>query len=158
MWHPKQLLKEEIITALFLGGFTKLQVEFLGWLSYNAAALNNSRNPVTAAHTILAKIGVEEKMTRMMEVFRRRKMESINPTQVEPHDEADEIFQNLQRDIQDEINRAAILATGYEDYTKGGVSDGGEPQRQTQPGEPSEWNDYDRVQPVEGDEKEYPDE
>ena len=43
MWHPKQLLRGEIIDALYLGGFTTIQIEFLGWLSYNAAAINNSR-------------------------------------------------------------------------------------------------------------------
>jgi len=124
MWSPKQLLKEEIVAALLLGGFSPLQVQFLGWLSYNAKALNNSRNPVKAAHTILAKVGKEDGMTKMMESFNKRKLESLRPPDVESHEEADQAFADLHAQIQAHMDDAKITAQGYVDYTKGGVSDG----------------------------------
>jgi len=125
MWSPKQLLHEKIIDALFMGGFTVLHVEFLGWLSYNAAALNNSRNPVKAAHTILSHASdPEHKMSKMLATFVKRKEESIEPEVVESHDEADKVFDNLKWTINKAITIAQMSATTYEDHTKGGVSDG----------------------------------
>jgi hypothetical protein len=120
MWKPKQLLHQRIIDALYMGGFTTLQIEFLGWLSYNAAALNNSRNPVKAAHTLLAK----DSMLRMLQTFTNRKMESINPTEVQEHPEADKMFANLEHHIDTSIVIAQMSATDYEDLTEGGISDG----------------------------------
>jgi hypothetical protein len=128
MWTPKQLLHEKIIDALYLGGFTTLQIEFLGWLSYNAKALNNSRNPVKAAHTILAKCeDPDSKMSKMLTTFTRRKTESIAPTEVEAHDDTDKAFERLEDFIDTEHTKARMRATTYEDFTKGGVSDGGVP-------------------------------
>lgn len=140
MWHPKQLLKEPIVAALLLGGFDPLQIEFLGWLSYNARALNNSRNPVKAAHTILAKVGVEDGMTRMMETFRTRKMESIRPPEAETHEEADQVFADLRTEIQAHLHDAQITGHGYTDYTKGGISDGGLPLGEEEAADAAEEN------------------
>jgi hypothetical protein len=120
MWTPKQLLHGKVIDALFIGGFTKLQIEFLGWLSYNAAALNNSRNPVKAAHTLLAK----DSTLKMLRTFTNRKTESIDPEVAEQHPEADEMFRRLEDTIDTAVTKAAMRATTYEDFTEGGVSDG----------------------------------
>lgn len=125
MWTPKQLLHGKIIDALFLGGFSKLQIEFLGWLSYNAAALNNSRNPVKAAHTILAKASDPDlRMSKMLDKFSSRKRESIQPVGVAKHPEADAVFNDLRSDIDDALVAATMRAANYEDFTTGGVSDG----------------------------------
>ncbi len=125
MWTPKQLLNPKIIDALYLGGFATLQIEFLGWLSYNAAALNNSRNPVKAAHTILAKANnPKAKMHTMLAKFQHRKLDSIEPMNVEEHPVADKVFENLAADIQLAQTKAQMRAADYEDHTKGGVSDG----------------------------------
>jgi hypothetical protein len=125
MWHPKQLLHDKIIDALFMGGFSPLHIEFLGWLSYVAAALNNSRNPVKAAHTILANASnPDHNMSKMLATFVRRKEESIEPEEVESHDEADKVLDNLEWTIKKAITVGQMSAAGYEDYTKGGVSHG----------------------------------
>jgi hypothetical protein len=159
MWHPKQLLRGEIIDALYLGGFTTIQIEFLGWLSYNAAAINNSRNPVKAAHTILAKAeDSDSRMAKMLAVFVKKKRETVRPSHVEKHPTADSVFADLQRDIQDGLVRAEMLAHDYKDLTKGGISDGldsitSDPELRQGTGR---WEEVE--QPVEGDEKEYPDE
>jgi hypothetical protein len=120
MWTPKQLLKEETIKTLYLGGFSTLQIEFLGWLSYNAAALNHSRNPVKAAHTILAK----ESTVKMLEVFAKKKKETIKPEHTESHPEANKIFDDLDWYIRKETTKAQMTAGDYEDHTKEGVHDG----------------------------------
>jgi len=130
MWSPKNHLHPAIIDALFMGGFTTLQIELLGWLSYNAAALNNSRNPVKAAHTILANASdPEHKMSRMLATFVKRKEESIKPEAPAPHDEADTVLDNLDWTIKAAITKAQMSATTYEDFTEGGVSDGGLPPK-----------------------------
>ena len=127
MWKPKQLLHPEVITALFMGGFKPLEVEFLGWLSYNAAALNNSRNPVKAAHTILAKASDEaNRLHAMLTTFHNRKLESIRPVEVEEHDYADNLFRGLEHDIQTSIIQGAMNATTYDKDTDAGISDGEE--------------------------------
>lgn len=127
MWKPKQHLHGRIIDALFMGGFDPLQVEFLGWLSYNAAAINNSRNPVKAAHTILSNASDEDhKLHKMLVKFDERKRESIKPKKVAKHDVADKVFGDLKEDIKDAILVAGLRATDYEDLTKGGISDGDE--------------------------------
>jgi hypothetical protein len=125
MWHPKQLLHEKIIDSLLMGGFSPLHIEFLGWLSYIAAALNNSRNPVKVAHTILKNTSdPEHRMSQMLATFVKRKEESIEPEKVESHEEADKAFDNLKWTINKTITIAQMGATGYEDFTEGGVSDG----------------------------------
>lgn len=141
MWHPKQLLKESIINALFVGGFTKLQIEFLGWMSGTATALNRSKNPVKAAHTLLARIGdPEEGMTKLWDKFEQRKLESIKPPDAETHEVADAAFRRLDLAITESVEYARIEADGYQDFTKGGVSDGGMPlgdeedQEEAEPG------------------------
>ena len=82
MWTPAQLLSEETIKALREGGFADLEIEFLGWLSYASSALNRSRNPVKAAHTLLAK----ESMEPMLEKFAAKKKESVIPKERPDHD------------------------------------------------------------------------
>lgn len=125
MWHPKQLLHKRVIDGLLIGEFTPLQIEFLGWLSGTASALNNSRNPVKAAHTILAKASdPDEKQHRMLALFTNRKLESIAPAETAPHVEADKVFDNLQEEINSAITIAQMTAAGYEDFTGGGISDG----------------------------------
>jgi hypothetical protein len=125
MWTPKQRLHPKIIDALYMGGFSTLQIEFLGWLSYNAAALNNSRNPVKAAHTILAKANdTESNMHRMLLTFENRKMDSIEPTEKEEHEVADKVLDDLEWAIKSAITKAQMSASDYEDHTKQGVSDG----------------------------------
>lgn len=125
MWKPKQHLHGRVIDALYMGGFTTIQIEMLGWLSYTAAALNNSRNPVAAAHTILANFSNEDhKLHRMLLTFERRKRESIKPTKKADHTVADNVLGALDADIKDAIQVAALRAGDYEDLTKGGISDG----------------------------------
>jgi hypothetical protein len=120
MWTPKQLLHEETIKTLYLGGFKTLQIEFLGWLSYYAAALNNSRNPVKAAHTILAK----DSAIKMLAVFTKKKMETIKPEHTDAHPVADKMFDDLDWYIRAETTKAQMSAVDYEDHTKEGVHDG----------------------------------
>jgi hypothetical protein len=91
MWTPKQLLARETVDALRMGGFSNLNIEFLGWLSGYAQAINNSANPVKAAHTILAK----PKTIKMLHIFAAKKKESVAPKDIADHDAADLIFQKL---------------------------------------------------------------
>jgi isoaspartyl peptidase/L-asparaginase-like protein (Ntn-hydrolase superfamily) len=73
MWTPKQLLSDETVEALRIGGFSPVEIEFLGWLNGTAQALNNSKNPVKAAHTILAK----PKMEKLVDGFTKKKKASV---------------------------------------------------------------------------------
>lgn len=93
MWKPKNLLRPDVIKTLEEADFTDLKIEFLGWLSYNAAALNNSRNPARAAHTLLAK----ESNVEMIKKFIQRKHQSVRPANVADHSEADELFTHFTR-------------------------------------------------------------
>lgn len=134
MWTPKQLLHEKVIDALFQGGFSKLQIQFLGWLSNTSSALNNSRNPVKAAHTLLSKASdPDEKLFRMLETFAQRKRESIEPEIKDQHDHADAVFGTLEDYIDTSIIKAQMRASGYEDFSKGGVSDGEDSITSTRP-------------------------
>jgi hypothetical protein len=134
MWHPKQLLKPEIVAALRLGGLTVEQIEFLGWLNGTSSALNKSRNPVKAAKTLLSRIGDEEEAMHKMAVkFRERKIESIKPKDAETHEAADQFFNDLHNEIADHMRDALITSPGYVDYTKGGVSNGDEPEEESEP-------------------------
>jgi hypothetical protein len=124
MWHPKNYLHPEVITALLMSGFKPLEIEFLGWLSYTAAALNNSRNPSRAAHTILAKANDEESsMHKMLMTFANRKKDSIRPEGAEKHEVADQVFDDLKWTIQGAITIGALTSNG-DDFTQGGISDG----------------------------------
>lgn len=96
MWKPAQLLNEETITSLRQHGFAELEIEFLGWLSYNANALNNSRNPVKAAHTLLAKESTE----KMFEKFALKKKESVRPKEREEHEAITQKFRKLEKWIE----------------------------------------------------------
>jgi hypothetical protein len=96
MWTPNQLLNEQTVKTLREGGFADLEIEFLGWLSYNANALNNSRNPVKAAHTLLAKESTE----KMFEKFALKKKESVRPKEREEHDGVSRKFRQLEKWIQ----------------------------------------------------------
>lgn len=131
MWTPKQLLHPKIVDALYLGGFSTLQIELLGWLSYNAAALNNSRNPVKAAHTILSHASdPDHKMSRMLAKFVSRKEDSVAPKKTEGHAEADRILGGLEDWIGDKTVQAQMRAVDFDEATlERGVSDGGEPPK-----------------------------
>lgn len=96
MWTANQLLREDVVNTLREGGFGELEIEFLGWLSYNAAALNNSRNPVKAAHTLLAKESTE----RMLEKFAEQKKESVRPKAIPEHDRVSQKFRKLKKWIE----------------------------------------------------------
>jgi len=100
MWIPDQRLTERTIKSLLEGGFSYVQVEFLGWLNYYANALNNSRNPVKAAHTILA----SPKAEKMIKVFVEKKKESTTPKVHAEHDEISRKFRDLEKWIQQAQN------------------------------------------------------
>jgi hypothetical protein len=93
MWKPKQLLRPDVVDLLTQADFSPVKIEFLGWLSGNAAALNNSRNPVKAAHTLLAK----DSNIAMIEKFFARKKQSVRPAETADHTEADEMFRRFSR-------------------------------------------------------------
>jgi hypothetical protein len=127
MWTPRQLLHGKIVDALFMGGFSTLQIQFLGWLNGTASALNRSRNPVLAAHTVMANACDPEKpMGKMLAKFIFRKEQSIEPEVVPEHDEADKMFDNLEWSIRGAITQAQMRASDYEDFSGAGVSDGNE--------------------------------
>ena len=96
MWTPNQLLSDETVKALRDGGFSDLKIEFLGWLSYTAKALSNSRNPVKAAHTLLASTN----SVKMMQIFQTKKRESVQPKERPDHDAIDQEFARLEKWIQ----------------------------------------------------------
>jgi hypothetical protein len=112
MWKPTQLLNEETITSLRQHGFAELEIEFLGWLSYNANALNNSRNPVKAAHTLLAK----ESMEKMFEKFALKKKESVRPKEREEHEAITQKFRKLEKWIQQIDEDAEASRAPESDY------------------------------------------
>lgn len=144
MWCPKQYLKKEIISALYVGGFDHLQIEFLGWLSNTAATLNNSRNPVKAAHTLWNRTNdPEERLFDMWETFVKRKEESMRPPDVPTNPANDEKVRALKDKIQAAAHEGAINAQGYKDLTKGGISDGGLPYGENEDEDaPEEGIDY----------------
>jgi len=134
MWYPKQRLKKDVIAALLVGGFDPVHVEFLGWLSYAAAALNNSRNPVKAGHTLLEKIDdPESNMAEMWETFERKKMDTIAPADAPAHPVADEKLKALKHKIQAAYQEAQITSQGYRDFTQGGISDGSDQEEEVAP-------------------------
>ena len=104
MWIPKQLLKDEVVQDLLHGGFSKIEIEYLGWLSGTASALNNSLNPVLAAHTILA----GEKAEKMVEKFMKRKKESVAPKKAPDHDAVSRKFSELEKWAERVEQEAAI--------------------------------------------------
>lgn len=73
MWTPKQLITDEAVAALRIGGFSETEIELLGWLNGTASAISKSKNPVKAAHTILAK----PKMEKMVDMFTAKKKASV---------------------------------------------------------------------------------
>ena|SRR3984957_13858776 len=85
MWIPKQLLRDDVVTDLRQAGFDALQIEYLGWMSGTATALNNSMNPVKAAITVLSKALQPTKPNKkgdtrpMFDKFEARKKESVQP-------------------------------------------------------------------------------
>jgi hypothetical protein len=93
MWTPRQLLTDETVEALRVAGFGPLQIEYLGWLSGTASALNRSRNAAKAAHTILA----SEKAPKMVAAFMARKQDSVRPKNIPDHDQVDGMFGKLRR-------------------------------------------------------------
>jgi hypothetical protein len=93
VWKPNQLLTGRVAEALRLAGFSESKIEFLGWLSYTAKALNNSFNPTKAAHTLLAK----PKIAKMVPVFVARKKESLFPKAPAEHEAVDAEFGELDK-------------------------------------------------------------
>lgn len=92
MWHPKQLLFDEVVQTLREAGFGEMTIEFLGWMSGRAKALNNSKNPAAAAHTILA----SEKTPKSLEDFERKKKESVAPKEAPEHEEVTRRLRKLE--------------------------------------------------------------
>jgi hypothetical protein len=94
LWTPDNHLHPDKIAALKAGGIPPDQIEFLGWLSFCASAINaNKHNPAKAAHTLLAKDSVK----KMVPIFIQKKQESIHPKEVAAHDEVDEMFRQFNR-------------------------------------------------------------
>src|SRR5262249_11566252 len=105
MWTPNQLLNDDVLQTLREAGFSDLKLEYLGWLSFNAAAINRSKNPVKAAHTILVKAQEEPKAIKMFGLFLQKKQESVRPKERPQHDAIDEDFRKLEawaKDVQSE--------------------------------------------------------
>jgi hypothetical protein len=75
MWKPKQWLKPDVVETLLQAGIDRDLVEFLGWMTGRANAVNKSKNPVKAARTILA----TEKSLEWLKKFFERKKQSIQP-------------------------------------------------------------------------------
>lgn len=112
MWIPQQLLQDDKVTTLKQGGLTDLEIEFLGWLSYYAGAINNSRNPVKAAHTLLAK----DKTPKLLEAFFNKKKESVKPKERPEHEAVTERFRQMQKWVQ-QVEEDALVGDreGYFD-------------------------------------------
>jgi hypothetical protein len=101
MWTPNQLINDETLKTLREAGFSDLKLEFLGWLSYTASALNGSRNPVKAAHTLLAKAQEpDENLCKMFALFTNKKKESVRPKERADHDAIDQEFNKLEKWVQ----------------------------------------------------------
>jgi hypothetical protein len=84
------------VKALQLGGLPPLHIEYLGWLSGTAGAINNSSNPVRAAHTCLA--NDEKRKEPMLDKFIARKLDAACPRRVtrEDHSKVDQKLKKLQ--------------------------------------------------------------
>lgn len=106
MWTPKQLLKDEVIITLRQAGFSAMQIEFLGWLSYVSNTLNNSTNPAKAAHTMLSKATIE----KMVDRFFVKKRETVSPPDPAIHDAVDRKFAKFEQWVE----RVEAEATPYE--------------------------------------------
>ena len=92
MWTPKQLLNTETVRALEDAGFTSDRIEFLGWMSGVAQALNKSKNPAKAAFTMLAR----PKIILAVKEFIQRKKDSVVPRQTADTAEADLLFRRFE--------------------------------------------------------------
>jgi hypothetical protein len=83
MWKPKQMLSDVVITTLRQAGLSEMQIEYLGWMSGTATAINNSMNPAKAAGTILGralnptKPGKNGDTRSMLEKFIAKKKASV---------------------------------------------------------------------------------
>jgi len=98
VWTPKQYLSDETLKTLREAGFSELKLEFLGWLSYTAKAINNSRNPVKSAHTCLAKAqDPDENLYKMFALFTKNKKEYVRPKERADHDAIDQEFNRLEK-------------------------------------------------------------
>jgi len=75
MWTPKQLLHSDAVESLRQSGFKEEFIQFLGWMSGTASAVNNSKNPAKAASTLLDK----PSLAPMLEKFFKRKTDSLAP-------------------------------------------------------------------------------
>jgi hypothetical protein len=85
MWKPNQLLNEDVVQTLHAVGFSAIQIEYLGWVSGTAQAINKSHNPAKAAQTIMSRALLPTKKPNpagefpsMWEKFEAKKKESIN--------------------------------------------------------------------------------
>jgi hypothetical protein len=104
MWTPKSLLHPDTLLALKQAEFPPTKIEFLGWLSYNAAALNNSRNPVKAAHTLLGK----EKNVEMLKKFIQKKKDSLHPPDVPDHSASDDLCRQFDRWVERNVPQEEV--------------------------------------------------
>lgn len=73
MWTPKQLIQSDVVETLRQSGFKEEFIQFLGWMSGTASAVNNSKNPAKAARTLLDK----PSLTPMLDKFFKRKTASL---------------------------------------------------------------------------------
>lgn len=73
MWTPTQLIHSDVVETLRQSGFKEEFIQFLGWMSGTASAVNNSKNPAKAASTLLGK----PSLTPMLEKFFKRKTDSL---------------------------------------------------------------------------------
>ena len=115
MWQPNQLLHDEVVLALREARFSETMIEYLGWLSGTASALNRSRNPVRAAHTILA----GEKTEKMVEKFMARKKESVASKDAPAHDKIDRMFFKFEKWAQEIESEARPFKPSAQDREDG---------------------------------------
>jgi hypothetical protein len=87
------LLYPDTIAALEAASFAPEFIEFLGWLPGNAHALNNSKNPVKAAHTLLSREG----NVKMLQKFFEKKQAALVPDEPAEHTQADSLLRDFRR-------------------------------------------------------------
>ncbi len=94
MWTPKQLLPPEVVDLLRQSGDVPEEyIEFLGWNAGRARALIKSKNPVKAAHTMLA----SDTAVKWLAVFFQKKRDSVKPPTVPDREEADKLLRQFRR-------------------------------------------------------------
>jgi ubiquinone biosynthesis protein COQ9 len=114
MWVPKQLLTDKVVQTLREAGYSESKIEFLGWQSGIAGALNKSGNPAKAANTILSR----PSGARMAAAFYQKKKDSVVLPEPKATDATDQIFRKLAK-LEEKAKQAAeesvAAAAGKED-------------------------------------------